>query len=101
MQPSVATPETVIDPPASKKQQKHLMVRLLVRAPEVAELRSISEVTIWRFHSAGTIPEGTLPGHCRAWSRRELEEWFAGGCPDRAVWAAMKAAAGRQAKRGA
>jgi predicted DNA-binding transcriptional regulator AlpA len=101
-------PETAMDTrPADEtaaKKAGHVKpeLRLLVRAPEAAALLAVSEATFWRLNAGGQIPEGVLLGKkCRAWSRRELEEWTEAGCPDRAAWNAMKAAASRQSRRGA
>lgn len=89
-----------------------MLVPALLDAAQAGPYCGHSEASWWRMDEAGRIPEpirfgdgGTAAytfeetgetkvrrkgGSKVLWDRRELEEWIAHRCPDRATWKAMK-----------
>jgi len=54
---------------------------LLLRAQELARLLSISLRTLWRLHSAGSLPRPMRLGAAVRWRADEVKQWIAAGCP--------------------
>jgi excisionase family DNA binding protein len=55
---------------------------LLIPAKEVARILGISERTVWRHQSSGTIPKPVRIGGNVRWRADEIREWVAAGCPE-------------------
>ena len=66
------------------------MRSLAVPAREMAEMLRMSVRQIWRLNSAGKLPRPIRLGGSVRWDRKEVEQWFQVGCPDRRAWEAMK-----------
>jgi excisionase family DNA binding protein len=62
---------------------------LLMSAAQLASRLNMSIRTIWRFHSAGKLPDPIRLGRLVRWRRAEIERWVAAGCPQKSVWQAM------------
>ncbi len=54
---------------------------LLIDAREVAQLMGVSLSHVRRLADRGALPSPRKVGRLIRWSRREIEEWIAGGCP--------------------
>lgn len=83
------------EPPATDQQPttpKGRLVPLMLRAKAAAGLFSLSEATWHRLSAAGKVPEPTRLGGAVLWNGDELAQWARAGCPDRAHWAAIRAA---------
>ncbi len=65
---------------------------LLLSAERVAGLLGVGKRTVWTWDAAGKLPEPVRIGATVRWRAAELDEWTAAGCPDRATWAALRAA---------
>lgn len=65
---------------------------LLLSAADVAAKLGIGKRTVWTWDAAGRLPEPVRIGATVRWRAAELDEWVAVGCPDRATWAALRAA---------
>ncbi len=61
-------------------------VPLLLSADLAAELLGVSKSAFYRMDTAGRIPRANRFGTTKRWSRHELHEWVAGGCPNRIEW---------------
>ena len=57
---------------------------------DFAERLAVSDRTFSRLKSAGRIPAAVQIGSRPRWRREEIELWIEAGCPDRAVWEAMR-----------
>lgn len=64
--------------------------RLVLAAPEVAELLGISERHLWSLHAAGRIPRPVALGRSRRWVIDEIREWLTAGSPARDKWEASR-----------
>lgn len=53
----------------------------LLNAVQLAELLNISERTLYRLKSRGSLPTPILLGGSVRWRRAEILEWVACGCP--------------------
>ena len=63
---------------------------LLLKAEQAAALCGVSLRT-WRlWHTAGKCPAPRKWRRLQRWSRDELRQWIAVGCPDRRTWQAMR-----------
>lgn len=60
--------------------------RLLLTAPEAAELCNVSLRTWRTWDAAGAIPRALQIGRSRRWRSDELRLWIAVGCPRRTAW---------------
>jgi excisionase family DNA binding protein len=55
---------------------------LLLTAAEVAQLLGLDPETVRRWASAGQMPAPAMRRpSCVRWSRAQVEEWIAAGCP--------------------
>lgn len=55
---------------------------MLLKLGEVAELLSVSRMTVRRMQVAGRLPRPVQLGpFVQRWRRSDLEAWIAGGCP--------------------
>jgi predicted DNA-binding transcriptional regulator AlpA len=63
----------------------------LLAAPEAAALCGVSRTSWFRMQSAGLIPEPRRLNGAVRWSRSELLDWTAAGCPSRRTWDAIRA----------
>ncbi|MBW3598151.1 MAG: helix-turn-helix domain-containing protein [Planctomycetes bacterium] len=59
---------------------------LLISAPQLATLLSVSERTVWRLQAAGKLPRPVKIGGQKRWRRSEVDRWIAAGCPPRTEW---------------
>jgi excisionase family DNA binding protein len=57
---------------------------LLICADEVARMMGVSERTLWRLASAGSVPEPVRIGRNTRWRLAEIREWIERGCPNAA-----------------
>jgi excisionase family DNA binding protein len=55
-------------------------------------LLGIGKRTVWTWDAAGKLPAPVRIGATVRWRAAELDAWAAAGCPDRATWAALRAA---------
>ena len=62
--------------------------KLLVTAPEAAELLGVSRAHLYRMQRAGRFPAPVRLGGSVRWRVDELREWVEAGMPTRARWAA-------------
>ena len=63
---------------------------LLLTAAEVGRLRGISTATVWRWDTAGRLPQPVRLGGTTRWRATELAAWTDAGCPDRLTWQALQ-----------
>ena len=54
---------------------------VLLKVEKVAKILDISVRTIWRMANGGKMPAPVRIGHIVRWSRLEIMEWIAAGCP--------------------
>jgi predicted DNA-binding transcriptional regulator AlpA len=76
---------------AVEEVKSPVLMPLLVGAPAVAKLLSVSVSQVWSMHASGTL--GVLPirlGGRTLWRRAELEAWTEAGCPNRDRWLDMR-----------
>ena len=58
-----------------------------VGADYVARRASVTTRTVRYWDSIGLLPRPTkIGGRTKRWSEREIENWFAAGCPHRTEW---------------
>ena len=67
-----------VEPPAAPAAQ---IPPLLINVDHVAELTGLGARTIWRFAGSGQLPAPLKIGGRRLWSRDQIENWIAAGCP--------------------
>jgi predicted DNA-binding transcriptional regulator AlpA len=73
---------------------------LLLRAAQAAAYCGVSEATWWRWDAAGRIPRGhKVSAGVKLWSRLDLEQWAALGCPSRAEFEARQQSALHNGRR--
>ena len=60
--------------------------KLLISARELAELLSVSLVTVRRMDSASKLPRPVRLGGSVRWRRDEIEAWVLSGCVGRCEW---------------
>jgi excisionase family DNA binding protein len=53
----------------------------LMTKSQLAETLKLSKRSIDRHIAEGKLPSGFLLGGARRWSRSEIDEWIACGCP--------------------
>jgi excisionase family DNA binding protein len=58
----------------------------LLTVKDVAKALSLSQRTVWKFHSSGRLPRPVKLGGSVRWRRDELKQWLDAGCPARDVW---------------
>lgn len=56
---------------------------VLLTAEDVGHLLQVSERSVWRWLSAGKIPEPVKIGGSTRWRRGDVQEWIERGCPAR------------------
>jgi predicted DNA-binding transcriptional regulator AlpA len=61
-----------------------------LRAAEAAKILGIGKTCFYALNSSGRLPRPRRLGRCTVWDRRELESWFAMGCPERSRWEIMR-----------
>jgi len=62
---------------------------LLLTTSHLAQLLKRSERTVCRLESQGRLPSSMKVGSQRIWTREEMLDWFASGCPSRRNWERM------------
>ena len=60
--------------------QRSLKAELLT-AKDVADLLNISERSLYRLKSRGCLPASVVLGGSVRWSRTQIFDWIAEGCP--------------------
>ena len=69
---------------------------LLLSADAAAKVLQVSRTTLYVMNVTGKLgprPLNLTNRRCPRWSRAELQEWIAAGCPRREVWERQKTAA--------
>lgn len=66
--------------PTSPMEPPQRMVCELLTAMQLAELLNISERTLYRLKSRGSLPAPIQLGGSVRWRRTEILEWVADGC---------------------
>jgi excisionase family DNA binding protein len=64
---------------------------LLLRDADLAQALSVSRATVQRWRHSGRIPRPVHIGGAVRWSRDEVEQWIAAGCPGRGEWESRRA----------
>lgn len=59
---------------------------LLLDAQELADELRLSLRHVRRLDDTGKLPRAIRLGKSVRWSRAEIEQWIAAGCPDRETW---------------
>jgi excisionase family DNA binding protein len=54
---------------------------MMITVEEVARLLNVSERTVWRMRSAGTLPSPVKLGGCVRWPVDAIRRWIEAGCP--------------------
>ena len=62
----------------------------LLTAKAMAKMLSTSVRSIWRYRSAGRLPETVKIGGAIRWKQQDIEQWISMGCPDRRTFEAMR-----------
>lgn len=65
-------------------------ITTLIPAKTVAKRLSTSVRTVWRYKSAGRLPETVTIGGSIRWIDSEISAWISAGAPDRKTWNLMK-----------
>lgn len=60
-------------------------ISLFMSVDEIAGILQRSERTIWRWRSAGLIPQPVKVSGTVLWNRAEVLQWIAAGCPGAAT----------------
>ena len=63
---------------------------LLIGPKILAELLSVSRTTIYEMRRAGELPDPVAVAGVK-WSRSEIADWIAAGCPNGSTWNTIKA----------
>ncbi len=71
-------------------EKKEQNITTLISAKTVAKRLSTSVRTVWRYRSAGRLPETVTIGGSVRWIESEISAWINAGAPDRKTWNAMK-----------
>ena len=58
-------------------------------AADLARLLGISERTVWRLDSAGSLPRPIRLGRSVRWRMAEVQAWLEQGCPNRRDWESL------------
>jgi len=58
---------------------------LLIKAPEVAKMVSISTRTLWRLVSTGRFPAPVHVGGSTRWRLSDVEQWIEDGCTTKGI----------------
>lgn len=64
----------------------------LITAKELAAMLSTSVRSVWRYRSAGRLPETVNIAGSIRWRRKDIVQWIEMGCPDRQEFEARKGA---------
>ena len=64
----------------------------LLTARKLAKTLSTSVRSIWRYQSAGRLPETVKIAGAIRWRQSDIEKWIALGCPSRQEFEARKEA---------
>jgi predicted DNA-binding transcriptional regulator AlpA len=67
--------------------------RLVLTAPEVADLLGISIRHLWRMNAKQLLPEPVRMGGTTRWRRTDIQKWVELGCPDRPSFLTQKGGA--------
>ena len=62
----------------------------LLTAKSLAAMLSTSVRSVWRYRSAGRLPETVNIAGAIRWRRTDIEQWIAIGCPDRQTFESRK-----------
>lgn len=65
---------------------------LLLNDSSAAKILGIGRTLFRGLNSQGRIPKPIKLGRRKLWSRQELADWIAAGCPPRDKWERMKKA---------
>jgi excisionase family DNA binding protein len=68
--------------------------KLLLSAPEVAELLGVSKRHVAALNSSGRLPRPIRLGRAVRWHADEMREWLAAGAPSRERWEALRSPRG-------
>jgi predicted DNA-binding transcriptional regulator AlpA len=93
----VSPPAPMNDSKPSIRRKRRRLPPLMIRAPGAARLCGVSEASWHRLNAAALVPAPRRLGGCVLWSRPELRDWIAAGCPNREAWETIRA--GRQQSR--
>jgi predicted DNA-binding transcriptional regulator AlpA len=72
------------------ENSKPAIERIGLSAAESASLIGVARSTFLLLNSSGRVPLPRRLGGRVLWDKRELESWFAAGCPIREKWENMK-----------
>ena len=75
---TIALPPPNDAPPVDAPQAE----ALLLTADAVAKLLSVSRLSVWRWRSAGKLPQPIKVGRTVRWRRAEIIAWIDAGCPN-------------------
>lgn len=67
---------------------------MAISARDLAAMVGVSLRQVWRLNSAGKLPKPIRLGGSVRWNRKEIQQWFEAGCPERRTWEARKAVQG-------
>jgi excisionase family DNA binding protein len=84
---------------SGKGEAVELIPALLVSDRDAAAMLAISRAHLHRLRAAGKLPPAVRLGRAVRWRRTEILAWIEAGCPPRAEWDAMRAAADRRRLR--
>ncbi len=62
----------------------------LLTAKAIAKMLSTSVRSVWRYRSAGRLPETIKIAGAIRWRQQDIEQWIALGCPNRDDFEAIR-----------